>query len=373
MSKLDFTFVTDDRLRDSLESDYRELCDCMKVKAWKSAHVLAGSIVEALLIDWLDANGITRHKGTDLLKIDLTGAVEACKENGLITARAESLTAVVRGYRNLIHPGRLLRTQETVDERGAVVARSLVEMIALDIARSKSEKYGHTAEQVVAKLVSDPSSASYIGHLVKTISNKEKERLLLKVIEKRHHDFASGAVRCDDGTGEILDGLSKLFRLTFELVSDEIRARALCRYVCILKSAGDFVRETYEEAFFVAHDLRHCAPGDVDMVVAHLLARLKGESRCFSMYRGVGKWLDGEKAVTFIDALLEQFSAKGTGEWESEASKLMRGEVHEHGTAPVRAAALRRLEQRKATASSYSESLAEKIDHVIRNEDYIPF
>src|ERR1043166_4837844 len=48
-----FDFVSDERFRESLESDYLEIQRCLDAEAWKAVHVLAGSIVEAVLIDYL--------------------------------------------------------------------------------------------------------------------------------------------------------------------------------------------------------------------------------------------------------------------------------------------------------------------------------
>src|SRR5688500_14574604 len=96
-SDTDFSFVSDDKFRESLESDYRELCAGMKGGNWKTVHVLAGSVVEALLVDWLSANGVKTHKGKDLLELDLGSAVEACDQNKLISERAKNLITVVRG------------------------------------------------------------------------------------------------------------------------------------------------------------------------------------------------------------------------------------------------------------------------------------
>ena len=48
-----FDFIADDEFRESLASDYRELETCVEHEAWKAAHVIAGGIVETLLVDYL--------------------------------------------------------------------------------------------------------------------------------------------------------------------------------------------------------------------------------------------------------------------------------------------------------------------------------
>lgn len=49
--KIDLAFlnyVTDEQFRQSLESDYREMTTALEQKCWKTAHVMAGSMIEAL-------------------------------------------------------------------------------------------------------------------------------------------------------------------------------------------------------------------------------------------------------------------------------------------------------------------------------------
>jgi hypothetical protein len=62
------------------------------------------------------------------------------------------MCSVIKDYRNLIHPGRLLRLGESVNEEGATVALSLARMVAKDISKKKAEKYGLTAEQLANKI-----------------------------------------------------------------------------------------------------------------------------------------------------------------------------------------------------------------------------
>ena len=46
-----FDFITNDEFRSNLESDYEELEQCLKSGSWKAVLVLAGSVVEAMLVD----------------------------------------------------------------------------------------------------------------------------------------------------------------------------------------------------------------------------------------------------------------------------------------------------------------------------------
>lgn len=141
----DFNFITVPELRQSLESDYRELRACLKAEAWKAVHVLSGSIVEAILIDALSET-------TDpaaLYRMDLGQLISSAKDRGFLPDEAVDLSTVIRKYRNLIHPGRVKRLEKTVDRSGAVVAAEVVEIITREVAKKKQETYGFTAEQLL--------------------------------------------------------------------------------------------------------------------------------------------------------------------------------------------------------------------------------
>jgi len=125
-----FDFISDADFRASLESDYRELSNCMTQEAWKGVHVLAGSVVEAILVDYLIGTGYQTKSGKDPLRMELGPIISACREEKIITERTADLSSVVKSYRNLIHPGRVIRLAETVDRKSASIAKALVDVIA---------------------------------------------------------------------------------------------------------------------------------------------------------------------------------------------------------------------------------------------------
>jgi hypothetical protein len=114
-----FDFVTDEAFRAGLVSDYREMLNGLKSGSWKSVHVLAGSIIEAVLADYLMAEGHTTINGKDILKAELGPIITAARAEGILSERAESLSKVVKDYRNLIHAGRVVRLDEKADADGA--------------------------------------------------------------------------------------------------------------------------------------------------------------------------------------------------------------------------------------------------------------
>src|SRR4051794_33612491 len=118
-----FDFITDADLRTGLQGDYDEMLTCAEHRAWKAVHVLGGSIVEAVLVDYLMSAG---HTTPDPLEMTLAQLISACKKAGVLSQRTSELSAALKSYRNLIHPGRAKRLNERADEDGAAVAQSLV-------------------------------------------------------------------------------------------------------------------------------------------------------------------------------------------------------------------------------------------------------
>ena len=62
-----FDFMTDEQLRANLESDYQEMQATLSAGAWKATLVMAGSIIESVLVDYLVAVGHQPPKGKDAL------------------------------------------------------------------------------------------------------------------------------------------------------------------------------------------------------------------------------------------------------------------------------------------------------------------
>ena len=57
-----FSFVTDGKYKKILESDYKEIIKCIENECNKSATTLSGSLIEALLTDYLLDKGFIQHR-----------------------------------------------------------------------------------------------------------------------------------------------------------------------------------------------------------------------------------------------------------------------------------------------------------------------
>ena len=292
-----FTFITSEEFKRSLESDYAELMACMGAKAWKAVHVLAGSIIEAVLIDYLVATNTGPQSKEDLLKMELGPAIEACKRAKVLTPNTAHLSLVVKDFRNLIHPGRIARLNERVDADGAVVASSLVRMVVKDVARQRQKVYGYTAEQIVSKVNSDLSSAlAILPHLLKEINDAERRRLLLDVLPTTMvRNYAQS------GPDDWCNAYEECYRLTFDQASPETKEEATARYVSVLKEQGKSVREVYDSYFFRAKDLQFLSSSaDVELVKHHLFDLLRKSYIYFKheVTDGIGKFITVEDVLT---------------------------------------------------------------------------
>lgn len=304
-----FDFITDEQLRESLESDYTELVSTIDAKAWKAAHVLAGSIVEAVLVDYLVATDyygkqkaqIPKARDRDIQPLEMTlgQLIEACKAEGILSDRSANLSAVVQGYRNLIHPGRVKRLAERIDEDGATVAKSLVEMIVRDISIKRQKTYGFTAVQIVKKVVQDPDSVAIIDHLLRDMNPSELERLLTRELPDTYlNNLAFVQTTGSDPTS--VNALKRSFRPAFERASDELKTKVVKRFVTILKEESQDAVVAYEEAFFQASDLNHLSLSEVSLVKQHLVSRIMNgtipPNTLMQMVEGLGHYMEAEEA-----------------------------------------------------------------------------
>jgi len=262
-----FDFVGGDDFRDSLESDYEELEQCLQAGAWKAVHVLAGSIVEAVLVDYLASTGF---KKKDPLKLELGEAITEANSAGIVSQKTADLSNVVREYRNLIHPGRVIRLGESVDDSGAVVAKSLVDMVIKEVSRKKAKEYGYTAEQLLRKIKSDPKNSIVIGHLVTEVSPVELERLLLSVLPSEFADWIFEDEEAEDH--HLRRAVQLRYGEAFKATTDVTREKATKNFVRIVKKGSEHQIKNYEQLFCTGVEARYATASDRGLLVNHFVA-----------------------------------------------------------------------------------------------------
>ncbi len=302
-----FDFITDETLRESLQKDNNEVVLCFDHEAWKSVHVLVGSIIEALLVDFLTSSGYQPPNKEDILKLDLGKLIDACKTQGALSDKTRELSVVVKTYRNLIHPGRLLRLKEKVDRNSATVAKALLDMIVEEISQIKTKQYGYTAEQILSKIEIDPSCVSILPHILKDTKEHEIERLLLKLIPDRYLRINSyPQLDYDDMT--TLERLAKCFRIVFDGAPNDIKIRATQKFVSILKEAEHHTVLAYEENLFRASDLVYVPTKDGAIVKQHLLTRLeeKRSEKLIAALYGIELLITELEVQNVVDSLVKE-------------------------------------------------------------------
>jgi hypothetical protein len=294
-----FEFITDEQFRSTLETDFREMQTCAANEAWKAVYVLAGSLLEAVLLDYFLAIGATKP---DPRKMTLDQLIDAGQALGVLSERTSQLSSALKSYRNLIHPGRAMRLGETADRDGAIVAQSLVSIVVKEIAANQQSQYGPTAEQIATKFASDPSALAISQHLLKDAKPQELERLLLHVLPTRYLDEYS-AEYVDDAR---MDTYARLFREVFDLAEVSVKKKVASAFVTVLKEEPGALVRVYEEEFFRAPDLAHFDDDGRSLVKAHLLARLREEAtpKVLAVMRGVGEFLTEEDVLSFVDPLV---------------------------------------------------------------------
>lgn len=290
-----FDYITSADLRESLESDYAEMRRCLDARAAKAVHVLAGSVVEALLSDLLIALEIVSD--TEAYKMSFAELVDRSRKESLVTLQVAELASAIRGYRNLIHPGRAIRTAEHVDEHSSQIAASLVELITREVAAQRQKVYGLTAEQIVGKLEKDTSAAAIAEHLLSGVRGHELERLLLHVVPERHSKI--------DNPFDLDSALDRTFRIAYQKADRPLKEKIAKDYARRLKEDAGPVIDHYDENFFQMDFFDHLDTADCEMVRQHLLAAMTRFSS-YERIAGLGARLAGKEIEPFVDSLIRR-------------------------------------------------------------------
>lgn len=302
----EFAFIADEPLRLSLETDYREFHKCIAAEAWKAAIVLSGSIVEALLVDHLQRS---KNKPANLLKMSLGELVCVCKNEAVLSERTIDLSNAVRGFRNLIHPGKSLRLQETADEESGKIASALLSLIRRDVEKKQAQEYGLNADQMLMKTLQDPSSSSISKHLLREMRPEEIARLMIDIIPRKHVEYGDRLMLEGDGEYIGMQGrLERLYIEAYQIADSSVQKRVVKKYIAVLKGeAGDLV-EVYEERLFRGYFLEHMTEGERRIAKDHFFSRTNGALMGTSLVascEGMAKYLDDAKEVTqFYDPLI---------------------------------------------------------------------
>lgn len=297
-----FDFITNDELRSSLEGDYQEMAKSLDAKAFKAVHVLAGSIIEALLVDYLIAVG---YKKGDPLKMDLASIIQACRDDvKVISSRAADLSTVIRSYRNLIHPARLLRLHDKVDENSATVSYTLVKMIVEEVMASRAKTYGYTASQIVNKIFQDSSVNPVLLDILQQTNKVELVKLLSLIPEVYMTTYDPIVADEEDWR---LKTLVEAFHTIFDMVDDTFKCYVAKRFIDLIKNDNTYKIHVYGDNFFRASHINFLDESEKSFVLKYIkghMERYIGENN--QTLIGIGSWLDEYEIHEFTSLVVKK-------------------------------------------------------------------
>ncbi|PYE49363.1 hypothetical protein HUB98_04050 [Paenibacillus barcinonensis] len=126
-------------LKGMLERDLNENVFSLSTKSFKSALILSGSIIEAILLDHILAKNITQYtmengRNKRVAQMDLNELLYVSNQENFIDIQLYYLSHAIRGFRNLIHPGVEQRKRAViVNEENAMLAWSIVKKVIHEI------------------------------------------------------------------------------------------------------------------------------------------------------------------------------------------------------------------------------------------------
>lgn len=318
-----FDFINDRAIRQSLESDHEEMVNSARDGNNKCAVIIAGSIIEALLIDYLRAypDPARSLSKSDPLQIALGEAVSVCHAEGVIDSGTKDICTVIRNFRNLIHPGLLVRKNEPIpDEDTAQICLALVNKVIKQIEAAFRERRGLTAEQVVSKVQRDTHAIGLIKLLLADMKEPERLRLLLEILPPVYiRAFADGreAFQLDpEGADDSAVDLESLFHAAFDGATKETKERAAIRYVEVLKNGDTDVVEIHTHGLFRASYLTYVPQRDHEIVTSHLLNKIGPthiSMQGLRLTKGITPFLRIEQASGWLDPLIKGIVAGGAG------------------------------------------------------------
>jgi hypothetical protein len=141
-----FEFIKDIDLRNVLRTDASSAFSDLLNHEYKSATVLAGSVVEAQLLWALEETDPTTLAATLTAKFPrqpkkalnewmLGDMIEAAHVCGYITDDTKTQASLAQNFRNLIHPGRQARLKQECDVGTAYAALAAMERVAVDLKK----------------------------------------------------------------------------------------------------------------------------------------------------------------------------------------------------------------------------------------------
>lgn len=119
-------FIVDSDTRFGIEDRIRAAWTDFNAREWMGATVFAGAALEALLLWALKQVPLGNIPKRPLDQLQLTDLISFAVSNGVIDAGTAQQAGLAKDARNLIHPGRALRSGEACNKATALAALAAV-------------------------------------------------------------------------------------------------------------------------------------------------------------------------------------------------------------------------------------------------------
>lgn len=253
-----FEFISNNNFREILERDFEELNICVENNCLKSVLLLSGSIIEAILIDYFIHFPIDGYTQSRILKMDLSTLIDKAYESNLITSSTKDLSIVIKNYRNLIHPGREIRTSQTFDKDTSDVAKSVLNMIVKEIRENYLNKIGYTSKDLILKLESDHLSKPIFEKILSRVHVSERNKLFIDLVE----------YETSRDCQHIVDRLNYL-RILKPLIQRDVIEKALKKIIKIIESGENWVVISYYKVLY--DDLKILDNDDIEFILLYII------------------------------------------------------------------------------------------------------
>jgi len=234
--------------------------------------------------------------------MDLAEAINICKEEKVISERTADLCSVIRSYRNLIHPGRMVRLNEALPNQNTCdIAIALIDLIVSEVSKTRRATAGLNGKQILSKVLRDANCLSILVHLMSEVNDEQRLLLLLQLFPQAYSEY--------QGIDELdltKERISASFRSVFDSSPIEIKKRVAQQYVKILKEEDGDSIDSYKNAFFRGSDLEFIDESSSKMVREHLLASapLSHNMTSISSLAGVGRFLEESDCRQWFDPFM---------------------------------------------------------------------
>ncbi len=129
-------FIPDADIRLGIEDRIHAAWTDFNAREWMGATVFAGAALEALLLWALKRVSLTEAPKRPLEELHLADLIRLAVKSRVIDESSEQLASLAKDARNLIHPGRALRSREACNKTTALTALSAVYRIIDELKRT---------------------------------------------------------------------------------------------------------------------------------------------------------------------------------------------------------------------------------------------